>query len=177
MNTAPSPRRSGLLLAALQSALLLAIGGQMLLERMVLPRGWVITEAVDPNLPIRGRYIVLRVAAPAKELRDLPAGRVRFVVRHGQVEAINASNAQPGSSEPLPASLRIDGRGTMALLNQPLAFFLPPDVPDPSNRPQPGSQGERLWVEVTLPRRGLPRPIRLGLGPENGGAITPLQLR
>lgn len=149
----------------------------MLLERMVRPRGWVITEAVDPNLPIRGRYIVLRVAAPARDLRDLPAGRVRFVVRHGQVEAIDAANAEPSSSEPLPASLRIDGRGTMALLNQPLAFFLPPDVPDPSNRPRAGFQGERLWVEVTLPRRGLPRPIRLGLAPEGSTTITPLQLR
>jgi hypothetical protein len=34
--------------------------------------------------------------------------------------------------------------------------------------------GEELWVEVTLPRRGPPRPIRLAV--KKDGVLTPLDL-
>jgi hypothetical protein len=40
-------------------------------------------------------------------------------------------------------------------------------VPDPSIR----APGEELWVEVTLPRRGPPRPIRLGV--KKDGVMIP----
>jgi hypothetical protein len=52
-----------------------------------------------------------------------------------------------------------------------LAFFIPEHVQDPSVR----SQGEELWVEVTLPKKGPPRPIRLGVK-KGDGPITPLAL-
>lgn len=44
-------------------------------------------------------------------------------------------------------------------LGDSLAFFIPERVPDPSLR----AAGEELWVEVTLPRKGPLRPIRLGV--------------
>ena len=44
-------------------------------------------------------------------------------------------------------------------LAEPVAFFIPEHVPDPSRRPA----GEELWAEVTIPRSGPPRPIRLGV--------------
>jgi len=34
---------------------------------------------------------------------------------------------------------------------------------------------EELWVEVTVPRRGPPRPLRLGV--KKDGTLTPLDLR
>ena len=40
----------------------------------------------------------------------------------------------------------------LAVLEQPVAFFIPEHVPDPSRR----GLGEELWVEVTLPRKGPP---------------------
>ena len=52
-----------------------------------------------------------------------------------------------------------------------LAFFIPPDVKDPSIR----DDGSTLWVEVTLPGSGGPRPIQLGI--EKDGQIQPLALR
>ena len=52
-----------------------------------------------------------------------------------------------------------------------LAFFIPPDVKDPSIRPD----GSTLWVEVTLPGSGAPRPIQLGI--EKDGQIQALALR
>lgn len=57
------------------------------------------------------------------------------------------------------------------MLQRPLAFFLPPDVADPSQRPA----DDPLWVEVTLPRQGPPRPHQLGV--ERQGRLEPLRLR
>lgn len=54
--------------------------------------------------------------------------------------------------------------------NEPIVFFIPENVPDPSRRPA----GEQLWVEVTVPKKGPPRPIRLGV--KKDGVLTPLAL-
>jgi hypothetical protein len=43
-------------------------------------------------------------------------------------------------------------------------------VKDPSRR----EPDEELWVEVTVPARGAPRPIRLGV--KKNGVVTPLEL-
>jgi hypothetical protein len=67
----------------------------------------------------------------------------------------------------------IDRRGEkLAVLDHPVAFFITEHIPDPSFRPQ----DEQLWVEVTVPKKGPPRPIRLGVRKGNG-PITPLELR
>jgi hypothetical protein len=60
----------------------------------------------------------------------------------------------------------------VAVLDKPVAFFIPEHVPDPSRRPP----GEQLWVEVTIPKKGPPRPIRLGVR-KDGGPIAPLDLK
>ena len=63
-----------------------------------------------------------------------------------------------------PAGLRV-----VTLLDV-LAYFIPEHVADPSRRPA----GEELWVEVTQPRKGPLRPIRLGV--RKDGVLTPLPL-
>jgi hypothetical protein len=70
----------------------------------------------------------------------------------------------------LTASVTSVQRRRAVVLDQPLAYFIPEHVPDPSIR----DPGEELWVEVTLPRRGAPRPIRLGV--KRDGVLTPLDL-
>jgi hypothetical protein len=40
---------------------------------------------------------------------------------------------------------------------EPVAFFLPEHAADPSRL----SPGKELWVEVSVPRKGPPRPIQL----------------
>jgi hypothetical protein len=62
------------------------------------------------------------------------------------------------------------GEETRWVLALPVAFFIPEHVLDPSRRPA----GEELWVEVTVPGKGPPRPIRLGV--KKDGALTPLDL-
>jgi len=60
----------------------------------------------------------------------------------------------------------------LAVLDTPVAFFIPEDVPDPSRR----ASGEQLWVEATIPKEGTPRPIRLGVK-KGDGPIAPLEVR
>jgi hypothetical protein len=64
------------------------------------------------------------------------------------------------------------GDEKLTVLDKPVAFFIPENIPDPSRR-QPG---EELWVEVTIPRKGPPRPIRLGVK-QGDSPIVPLDLR
>jgi hypothetical protein len=72
---------------------------------------------------------------------------------------------------PLPVRLDSTADGLVAGLNDPVAFFIPEHIPDPSLRPT----GEELWAEVTVPSRGPPRPIRLGV--RRAGILTPLDIR
>jgi hypothetical protein len=67
--------------------------------------------------------------------------------------------------------VRLQLRGEHREFLHSVVFFIPPDVPDPSRRPP----GEELWVEVSLPKNGAPRPIRLGV--KKNGNLTPLDLR
>ena len=113
----------GLLLAGLHMAMVAALGGKLLLDRATRPRLWLKAGPVDPDLPIRGRYLRLGVQLPGA---SGDAGR------------------------------------------ENLAYFIPEHVPDPSVRPP----GEELWVEVTLPRSGPPRPIRLAV--KKDGSLTPM---
>jgi hypothetical protein len=88
-----------------------------------MPRVWVRSAPYDPSLPIRGRYVSLRLMSDQKELNG-----------------------------------------------QQVDYFIPEHADDPSQRPF----GEELWVEVTVPPTGPPRPIRLGI--KKNGALTPLDL-
>ena len=53
--------RKGLILAAFQCLLVLSLAGKLLYDRSTCPRVWVKTARWDPNLPIRGRYLALRL--------------------------------------------------------------------------------------------------------------------
>ena len=112
-----TPLAKGLIVAALHTALTASLGAKLLIDRATRPREWVHVLPVDPDSPLRGRYV----------------------------------------------RLRIEGR------SEQLAFFIPEHVPDPSIRPE----GEELWAEVTIPKRGAPRPIRLAV--KKDGVLTPLQ--
>jgi hypothetical protein len=115
--------KKGLIVAVIQVALALAVTGKFVYDRYTLPRVWVKTAPYDPYLPLRGRYV----------------------------------------------SLRLEGETSQ--LQQRVAFFIPQDIPDPSRR----APGEELWVEVSVPKRGAPRPIQLGV--KKDGVLTPLDLR
>ena len=158
--------RRGLLLGALQGLLLLSLAGTLVLERWQRPRAWGLVTPMDPELPIRGRYLSLQLAVPAPQLDPQAPTLVRLVARGGRLLAQGAD--RPGDGDLLAARLVQGPRGKEVVLLEPLAFFLPPQAPDPS---QASGEGP-LCVEVTLPQRGPPRPIRLGR--LRNGAMVPL---
>jgi hypothetical protein len=158
--------RKGLLVALLHVLIVCSPGGKLLVDRATHPRVWARTGPVDPDSPLRGRYVQLRIESDhTSALPSAYGTRVTAAVRDGQLVFL-PSDTDTGLTA---HTFEVRGR-TVAVLDQPLAFFIPEHVPDPSRR----ADGEELWVEVTLPRKGAPRPIRLAV--KKDGVLTPLDL-
>ena len=161
-----TPRvRNGLIVAALHLALVASLGGKMLADRAMRPRVWARVVPFDPDLPIRGRYVRMSIEGTADAgIQPNYDGFFEPTVRDGGL--VFMAGGEKGLSGILQTR---DGR-QVVVLTQPLAYFIPEHIPDPSIR----EQGEELWVEVTLPRHGAPRPIRLGT--KRAGTLSPLDI-
>ncbi len=61
----------------------------------------------------------------------------------------------------------------VAVLQEPVVFFIPENAQDPT--PWTAKDNTQLWAEVTIPKKGPPRPIQLAL--KTNGAWKPLDLR
>lgn len=165
--------QKGLILAGAQLALVASLAAKYAMDRASLPRVWVQTVAYDPNLPLRGRYLSVRLRVStedgyggpwnfSEEMRD-----VTLNVRDGHLVA-NPAYHPTG----LHVSRRTINRGAQVTsLMEPVAFFLPENAMDPSVR----STGEELWMEVTVPKAGPPRPIQLAI--KRGESFTPLGMK
>ena len=163
-----TPFRRGVLVGVVQLALVGSLGGKLWYERITLPRVWVRCTGVDPDDPIRGRYIELRLTVPLAANIE-PYGPVRLRVDGANLVAERATPYRAGGWERVTLGGRERAGAPFAILDPPIAVFLPEHVPDPSLRPA----GEELWLEVTVPSEGPPRPIRLGIKRDDGG-IAPL---
>ena len=154
--------RKGLVLGAIHVAIVSSLGAKLLIDRATRPRVWARVASYDPDLPMRGRYLSLRIEGTLEGA--LPASQqVSLAVQHDALVFLPADSGQV-------VFVRRQRDGTdVATLGEPVAFFIPEHAPDPSIRPP----GEELWAEVTVPRHGGPRPIRLGV--KKAGHLTPLQ--
>ena len=172
------PLVKGFIIAAVHVGLVTSLGAKLLYDRSTRPRVWALTAPYDPSLPIRGRYVSLQLVVEPRGVAD-PKPRPSFVPPQAVILRVEreklvaeATPQQPGYD---PSELHVqlvERRGEkLAILVQPVAFFIPEHVPDPSRRPA----GEELWAEVTIPKKGPPRPIRLGVK-KGDGAIAPLDL-
>lgn len=161
-----SGMRKGLIVAAIHLALVGSLGAKLLIDRATRPRVWARTAPVDPDHPLRGRYVQMRVEGEAIGFTKDQAGSDVMLVARGQSLGLQPSPSETGLTAHLTSR---DGRD-IAVLDDSLAYFIPEHVPDPSIR----AAGEELWVEVTLPKKGPPRPIRLGV--KKDGVLTPLDL-
>jgi hypothetical protein len=157
--------RKGLIVAALHVALVASLGAKMVADRASRPRVWARVAPADPDLPIRGRYVRMAIqGAAAGTVHSIYDGRFQPTVSNNELVFVPA-----GDGGLFGRVQQRDGR-YIVVLREPLAFFIPEHVPDPSIRPA----GEELWVEVTLPRHGAPRPVRLGV--MKNGTLTPLDI-
>ena len=163
----------GLILAGAQLALVASLATKYAIDRARLPRVWVQTVAYDPILPIRGRYLSVRLRVSTEDADGSPwnfAGEKRDVtltVRDGHLVADPAYHPTGIHA----GRLTINQRAQVTALLEPVAFFLPEHAMDPSVR----SAGEELWMEVTVPKTGPPRPIQLAI--KRGESFTPLGVK
>jgi len=173
------PLVKGLLIAAVHMSLVALLGAKLLYDRATRPRVWVLAAPYDPNLPIRGRYVSLQLVVEPRGIQETkpgpgwqPSPSVTLRVESSRLVA----EANPQESGYVPSDLHvqfIQRRGAkLAVLDKPVAFFIPEHVPDPSRPPS----AEELWVEATIPKKGPPRPIQLGMK-KGDGLIVPLELR
>jgi len=112
--------RKGLILAVFQCLLAMSIYGKLLYDRASCSRVWVKTARWDPNLPLRGRYLSLRLTPEPNS---------------GWYQQTNGAR---------------------------VAFFVPGHVLS-FEKSLAGREAPELWAEVTIPRKGPPRPIRLAI--------------
>ena len=173
-----SPTVKGIAVAVLHLCLVSLLGGKLLYDRATRPSVWALAAPHDPNLPIRGRYVSLDLIV---EARGRPEPGIEPAWQAPQAATLRIEGgrlvADPKTEargyDPSSRHVRfIDRQGEKrAVLSEPVPFFIPEHVPDPSMRPK----GEELWVQVTLPRKGPPRPIRLGVR-KGSGPVVPLDL-
>ncbi len=145
-----TPRQRGVTLAALQVLLVLGVIARLAWDRMTLPRVWARTLPVDPSDPLRGRYVSLRLEAedrrPGGDVDGIYAVEANRLVLRGRDRDLERGPDVSTSSDTV-----------RTVQSEPVAFFIPENIPDPSRL----GPGQELWVEVTVPADGLPRPIRL----------------
>jgi hypothetical protein len=178
-------RMRGLMLLAVQLALVLSIAGKYFYERKVCPRVWVRTAQFDPSLPLRGRYLALRLGADSCALphgqenfvrgmgpnsKGLWSWRVKPEAREGKLVGMPVGrDARPEKTEQL--TQLGDRPCNQAVLSEGAEYF----IGDRAKSPFPLKPGRELWVEVTVPASGPPRPIQLAISDEDG--FRPLRLR
>lgn len=157
----------GAAVALLHILIVASIGGKFLYDRHHYPRVWVKTASLDPDMPVRGRYLTLQLVVDAPWFnpeRMYNRTEVRLSVENGRLAASKADS---------PTGLEIDyrpnWRNDERTLFPSVPFFIPEHAEISLGRP-----GQELWAEVTVPRKGPPRPIQLAI--KNGNDWRPLNL-
>jgi hypothetical protein len=171
------PWVKGLIIAVVQLGLVASLGAKLLYDRATRPRVWALAAPYDPSLPIRGRYVSLQLVVEPRGIQETkpspgqqPQQSVTLRVEAGRLVA--EANPLERGFDPSALHVRFIQRQDheLAVLDKPVAFFIPEDISDPSRRPE----GEELWVEVTVPKEGPPRPIQLGVK-KGDGPVVPLE--
>ncbi|MGA2170387.1 MAG: hypothetical protein ABSG62_19510 [Terracidiphilus sp.] len=186
--------KTSLVVLSIQLALVSSIAAKYLYQRWSCPRVWTRTVAYDPELVMRGRYLSVRLIVdgcqstlPSAE--DMTMPRDKDGVQTGKRFSIRA-----GQPVRFPARLKVEGNKLVAIripesdestqgvmvgavpgsscedlrLDEPVDFYLAEHAANPT----PVGAGKELWIEVTVPPKGPPRPVQLAL--KDGGAWKPL---
>jgi uncharacterized membrane-anchored protein len=176
---------TSIVLLLIQVVLVSSIAAKYLYQRSTCPRVWVRTEAYDPEMPMRGRYLSLRLTVngcqstlPSALHADFPRnidGTTKptgFTIKAEHPVQFSAKLKVEGGkllAIRIPeADLKSKGMDVLALpdsscdamrLSEPVDFFIAEHAADPT-RLKPGQE---LWIEVTVPPQGPPRPIQLAV--------------
>jgi len=188
--------RTSLVVLGIQLALVSSIAAKYLYQRNTCPRVWTRAVAFDPEMVMRGRYLSVQlkidacgiVLPIAKEQTNTSYDRrvafdvdgdgtyqtqlpVMVAVKDRKLVAERIANAPHEHKNQDLIMNRGDACGDAALW-APVNFYLS----EKARSPFPLSKGEALWVEVTVPTVGPPRPLGLAVKDGDGG-WRPLEYR
>ncbi len=185
--------------ALIQVLIVCSLGAKLLYDRRTRPRAWFKTERYDPNLPIRGRYVSMLIEV--NDSRSPEEVEKRFGTEIQAIENRNAQYRYRGiddfgrecgliamrdgvpvaefdqttaiwNCDNLTFVRRRTGSENSLRLTEPSLFFIPDTAKDPTHL----NPGEELWVLATIPRKGPPRPLALGVKKAGEKDIRPLDL-
>lgn len=182
-------------LLLIQLAIVSSIAARYLYQRWTCPKVWVRASAYDPQLPLRGRYLSFTLTADGCQ-STLPSAKAAAFPRDVNGSAIRGPYALRAESM-FRANLKVENNRLMAVriegdesgfagqwvsalpgltcdqmrLTSPVDFYISDTATDPS-RLKPGQE---LWVEVTVPPQGPPRPTQLAL--KDNGIWKPLDFQ
>jgi hypothetical protein len=183
-------------LLILQLALVSSIAAEYLYQRWRCPRVWTRASAFDPQSPMRGRYLSLQLTVDGCQ-STLPSAKEATFPRD-----VNGA-IKPGPFVLRPqavyfrANLKVDNNRLVAVrvegqedqtsgeevsaapgahcdqmrLESPVDYY----IAERAKSPLPLQPGQELWIEVTVPPKGPPRPLQLAL--KQGSAWNPLSFR
>jgi hypothetical protein len=185
---------ASLILLAMQLILVCSIAGKYFYQRWSCPRVWTRAAAFDPSLPLRGRYLSLQLVVDGCQ-STLPSARHAGFPRDVNGAAIQGPyTIRAGGNVTFPAELRVSNGKLLAIgirdgeksasaqmvtawpgapcdqmrLDRAVDFYIPEHAVDPTGL----KPGQELWIEVTLPPNGPPRPTQLAL--KQDGSWHPL---
>ena len=186
--------RTSIALLILQLIIVSTVAAKYLYERVTCPRVWTRTAAYDPSLVMRGRYLSLQVTVdgcgstlPSARNAQFPRGvngaptgqtfhvnspqtvwfQARLAVKDNKLIVIRVPDSG-STTGTLTVSAPPGVPCAQMRLSDPVDFYIPEHATDPS-WVKPGQQ---LWIEVTVPPKGPPRPLQLAL--KDNGAWKPL---
>ena len=177
---------SGASLAVLIIQLLLvsSIGAKYLYQRRHCARVWTRAAIYDPSLVMRGRYLSMQLMVDGcqstlpsakqaqfpRNVNGVPNGldfsvgpnqvafSARLFARNNKLIAIRIPDTEDGARGENVFATNGAACDQMRLSN-PANFYLAENA----QSPLPVKPGQELWVEVTVPPQGPPRPIQLAL--------------
>jgi hypothetical protein len=186
--------KTSIALLVIQLVIVSSIAAKYLYQRWTCPRVWTKTVAYDPELVMRGRYLSLQLTVDGCET-SLPPGNNAEFPRNpdGTVKSPEFTVRSPGDSMEFPARLSVKNNKLMAVyqanadpsgaqmvsafanlkcdsmrVSRPVNFY----ISEHAQSPLPRKPGDELWIEVTVPPKGPPRPLQLAL--KQDGAWKPL---
>ena len=195
----PKPMTKAAVVALIQVLIVCSLGAKLLYDRRTCPRGWFKTERYDPNLPIRGRYVSLLVEVTdsrspedvekkfGAEIQAIQNRNAQYryrgvddfgrecgsiAMREGAPVAKFDQTTEIWNCDNLAFVRRRTGNENSLRLTEPSLFFISDTAKDPTRL----NPGDELWVQATIPRKGPPRPLALGVKKAGEKDIRPLDL-
>lgn len=187
---------ASLVVLIVQLALVSSVAAKYLYQRWTCPRVWTRAAAIDPNLPMRGRYLALQLTVdgcqstlPSAKNATFPRdynGSVKpgpYTLRQNtnwfraNLKVVNNTlvAVRLEGTEDSAAGEEVVGTPSSPCDQMHLASSTDFFISDTAQSPLPLKPGQELWIEVTVPPKGPPRPIQLAL--KDNGAWKPLGLR